>query len=164
MYCPSCGKTIPDESKFCLHCGINIVAPRTSQQVSAVQWEYKELIIPNDKFPEKYVMKAYGYMYEPRALENLWLIYQPQLPTVLREELAQGWELDPAFLIPSCIAYKKRRRTIKDWYWWEKLLWLFLTLVSFGIALLWAIPLAFISGWIMEPTSVKVLLRRSKTV
>jgi zinc-ribbon domain len=21
MYCPSCGKSIPDESKFCLHCG-----------------------------------------------------------------------------------------------------------------------------------------------
>lgn len=34
MFCPSCGKPIPDESKFCLHCGTPIPEKSTSNLIS----------------------------------------------------------------------------------------------------------------------------------
>ena len=43
MYCPSCGKQIPDQSRFCFICGAAVPA-QTSQPVTAPQvteWEYR---------------------------------------------------------------------------------------------------------------------------
>lgn len=34
MHCPSCGKTIPDESKFCNHCGASITAREENTHIS----------------------------------------------------------------------------------------------------------------------------------
>ena len=35
MYCPSCGKKVPDESVFCLHCGARLSNAVLSQMVTA---------------------------------------------------------------------------------------------------------------------------------
>jgi|GEM_PF-6527054 len=41
MYCSSCGKSIPDESKFCLHCGASINADKPTS-----------LVTPSDRPPQ----------------------------------------------------------------------------------------------------------------
>jgi zinc-ribbon domain len=39
MYCPACGKSVPDGSNFCLHCGSSMIAPK-----AAVEWEYRDFV------------------------------------------------------------------------------------------------------------------------
>ena len=39
MYCPSCGKSVPENSKFCLHCGSSINAPTANTNIPE-EWEY----------------------------------------------------------------------------------------------------------------------------
>jgi len=41
MYCSSCGKSIPDESKFCLHCGAPVTADKPTS-----------LVTPSDRPPQ----------------------------------------------------------------------------------------------------------------
>jgi hypothetical protein len=44
MYCPSCGKNVPDNSKFCLHCGFSITAPESPVD-RQVEWEYQDYLL-----------------------------------------------------------------------------------------------------------------------
>ena len=39
MYCPTCGKQVPDDSKFCEGCGANLVAPADTAAPAAPQPE-----------------------------------------------------------------------------------------------------------------------------
>lgn len=41
MYCPSCGKEIPTDSTFCLHCGS---AVSTSVTTQPIEWEYRDFV------------------------------------------------------------------------------------------------------------------------
>ena len=43
MYCPTCGKEIPNHSKFCLHCGASVTNPSSSSN-TPVEWEYKDFV------------------------------------------------------------------------------------------------------------------------
>src|SRR4030066_2429974 len=41
MFCPSCGKNVPDNSKFCLHCGSSLSTPVANINVPT-EWEYHD--------------------------------------------------------------------------------------------------------------------------
>ncbi|SRR5260221_2606210 len=44
MYCPSCGKSVPDESRFCLYCGSSITSPKPTPE-TPIEWEYDDYVV-----------------------------------------------------------------------------------------------------------------------
>ncbi len=48
MYCPSCGKNIPDGSRFCLHCGSAIASSNPASE-TPIEWEYDDYVTTWEK-------------------------------------------------------------------------------------------------------------------
>ena len=44
MYCPNCGKEIPDGSKFCPYCGTKIISSNSSKEIDINEKEQKEKV------------------------------------------------------------------------------------------------------------------------
>ncbi len=44
MFCPSCGKNVPESSSFCLHCGSSITNPKAASD-KQIEWEYCDYIV-----------------------------------------------------------------------------------------------------------------------
>ena len=164
MYCPACGNTIPDQSKFCRYCGtrINAPVPPTVGQAHPGQWEYKEVFIPNGAFSQTFTLKM-QYRNFPLAndLIGLWQSYKPQLPAHIKQELDQGWEPDPNFMGETCLEYNVRRaEVLKDFRIGEWLFYILATIGTFGIALPLVPLLYWASVRVVEPTGVRIRLRR----
>src|SRR5689334_9364112 len=85
MFCPSCGKQIPDGSKFCLHCGKATSGATSSKPV---EWEYKDFLL-------SYAERNGGRFETDNILEakrGLWNINQAKWLPILQKELDSGWE------------------------------------------------------------------------
>ena len=90
MYCPSCGKSIPDGSKFCLHCGSSLSTP-TANTNAPIEWEYHDYVRtwkPGEG--GKYYIVDYGN--ENAIRLNVW----NQLQSVILPDIQQledkGWQ------------------------------------------------------------------------
>ncbi len=85
MYCPSCGKEIPNGSTFCLHCGTKINA---AGKQKAVKWEYRTFEYHYAPGHEPY-RGAASIVY---TRENVWQEEQEFLLPKLQLWLDLGWE------------------------------------------------------------------------
>jgi hypothetical protein len=44
MYCPQCGKEMPDDANFCLNCGRSLKSAMPVPPQAAPRWEYCEIV------------------------------------------------------------------------------------------------------------------------
>ncbi len=110
MYCPNCGKKIPDDSKFCLHCGKPINKPKSTQFV--IDWEYKDFVMT---FPPKKIRSVSASNYtEPAARLTYWQNYQSLIMPELQKWLDDGWQ-PLTEISPSCIQLDTYRLTQSGW-------------------------------------------------
>ena len=94
MICPSCGKQIPDDSAYCLCCGVRVDAP---EQSTRRYWEYKTFIwhfppsinITLDTRHRRF--QQYSARDYVDAREILWTMYSNRILEQLQEWLDQGW-------------------------------------------------------------------------
>jgi hypothetical protein len=84
MYCPSCGKTIPEESKFCLHCG----KPTTSlPQRTQPKIEYDDFVITYD------YKGQWGFAWTKLSIaRDYWQNLQAEILPKIQNWLDEGWE------------------------------------------------------------------------
>jgi len=85
VYCPSCGKQIPDNSTFCLHCGARIDRPGIH---SMTEWEYRDFVytFPERDRPSRYCVSV---VY---TRQDVWNEQQKFILPRLQEWLDEGWE------------------------------------------------------------------------
>lgn len=85
LYCPSCGKRTPENSRFCPHCGTRIDTPGVRP---VTQWEYRDFVYtyPEGKGP----WRACGSRTYRR--QDIWNEQQMFLLPKLQEWLDEGWE------------------------------------------------------------------------
>ena len=116
MYCPSCGRTIPDGSSFCLHCGARIAAASpgaVGRRQALVEWEHKDLVVayPPGRRGQVYV-GAGGYTH-PGARLFFWQSGQADIAQKLQGWLDEGWE--PIGEVgPSCLQLRPYRKWEPD--------------------------------------------------
>lgn len=93
MYCPSCGKQIPDQSRFCFECGA-AVPTQTSQPAAApkvTEWEYCYYV------QWWHLGKGGNYSQDEGKTEMqarlfYWSHHQKKFLPEIQEYLDQGWE------------------------------------------------------------------------
>lgn len=90
MYCPSCGKEIPDKSTFCLHCG-KAITTVTKPTRTANEWEYVYFswdwkVGEGGRYPI-----SGGHSEQAVRLRN-WGEDQSKILPSLQEYLDEGWE------------------------------------------------------------------------
>lgn len=154
MYCPTCGKEIPESSTFCLHCGKPTIAPVSSvavqQQVK--EWEYKDysFAIPEG---EGGWVAAEAYP-EPAARLYYWQNIQHDVMPELQQLFDEGWQ--PTTEVgPVCIQlryYKSLEGVNVVWY----IIGAFFT---WGASLL---GLFFAKTWKFQMIGFRLQLRRPK--
>ncbi len=91
MFCPSCGKEVPDKSAFCLHCGKAIETKTKPRQTAATKWEYAYFtwdwkVNEGGRFP-----LGIGQNEQMIRLNN-WGRHQSNILPALQEWLDNGWE------------------------------------------------------------------------
>ena len=148
MYCPSCGKEIPDQSTFCLHCGRRIVAkavepptqemdmhaPFVSRAVVAApkkptEWEYKDFAIKYSPGERGKVYIGPGGYTIPGGRLFFWQSAQASIMKKLQGWLDEGWQ--PIGEVgPACYQI----RTYKKWQP-DAATWI-LGIMTFGLLLL----------------------------
>lgn len=90
MFCPSCGKAIPENSTFCLHCGTRILAPTGTAPVQVVEWESDEFCYWWDH--KKWYVAVSNSWTEVTARNEIWANYQREITTELQKWLDDGWQ------------------------------------------------------------------------
>ena len=91
MFCSSCGKQIPDESNFCLHCGYSFTTKKKSKKDSETEWEYDDCVIKwdDDDLPQgKFGLALSDY--QIKAM--FWDWYQQDILVLYQKWLDKGWE------------------------------------------------------------------------
>ena len=91
MYCPSCGKEIPDSSAFCLHCGKSINITTAPAQV-ATEWEYKDYVWYADSKMEIGTVRNMGNTGYSDIIQHAWLEVRNHLLEGIQDWLDEGWE------------------------------------------------------------------------
>lgn len=111
MYCPSCGKNVPDNSKFCLYCGKNITIPEPSSD-KQVEWEYQDFLI-------KWGARDGGrYFLKDGENENtirlkVWNNSQSWILPKIQELLDNGWQ--PVTQVgPPAFSFRYREERLHD--------------------------------------------------
>ena len=158
MHCPSCGKEIPDQSTFCLHCGTSIATPEATPISQApIEWEYQEFVY---KFPEGAMWAQLGESAytEAGARLEFWQNYQQEIRLELQKWLDQGWQ--PVGEVgPASIQIRKYRALRYNWFGWLLfIIFTLLTVYTFGIFAYLTRP------WYAEPTEFRLSMRRPKVV
>lgn len=88
MYCPSCGKEIPDKSAFCLHCG----KPTTSSK-EKIEFEYCDYKIDMTKSSKSKEMWVPAETYTTVAARlHFWQAVQEVVMEKLQEYFDNGWQ------------------------------------------------------------------------
>ena len=90
MFCPSCGKAIPENSTFCLHCGARIAAPSTPAVQQVVEWECEDFCYCWEH--KKWFVEASTNWTEVTARNEIWANYQREITTELQKWLDDGWQ------------------------------------------------------------------------
>ena len=115
MHCPSCGKEIPNLSKFCLYCGENISSPGQNQ---SMEWEYKDFTWgwSEGNGPTGTLGDFWG---EVRVKSEFWNRYQRTFFIDFQKWLDGGWqqitEIGPSSLMVKHIP----RGSTKNQNMWE---------------------------------------------
>jgi zinc-ribbon domain len=94
MHCPTCGKQIPENSTFCLHCGARVTAPSgsTRQQVST-EWEHKDFVYVWNENDRPYVnMDRPNSPSVADTRLQFWQGKQAEIRRLLQQWLDEGWE------------------------------------------------------------------------
>lgn len=101
MYCPSCGKNVPDNSKFCLHCGSSIIASSTE---TIVEWDNKDFVLEwKQGTGGKYYVNEQNSHNTNRL--QVWSDTQSWILPKIQEWLDDGWQ--PVTEIgPSAISFR----------------------------------------------------------
>ena len=160
MFCSSCGKQISKQSMFCSHCGAQVgTTPRATHNANP-RWEYKELFIENSRFRNTYNIK-YSHTYQNADQEDLWNKYKQQIPGLLGNEFAQGWEPDPAFWGVANLECEARNFGFNDSTQLGKILIVIFSFLTFGLMyILVMLCLRLMMFKVIEPTGVRIRLRR----
>jgi hypothetical protein len=157
MYCPSCGKQIPDASAFCLHCGKSTNLPAPSSAVSpstVVEWEYRDFTITWRQGESGWVA-ADSYP-EPAARLYYWQNIQSYVMPELQKLLDEGWQ--PVTEIgPACIQLR-HYKSLEGANWIG---------IGIGIIASWGLLLLllpFMGSWKFQMIGFHVQLRRPKVM
>jgi hypothetical protein len=114
MYCPACGKSVPDGSNFCLHCGSSMTAPKATSG-TPVEWEYRDYALvwkPGQGGQFWLALPGFGPTENTIRLEN-WNHHQSRILSEIQELRDHGWE--PITEIgPSAFSYRHHRGGIFD--------------------------------------------------
>ena len=84
MYCPSCGKEIPDKSAFCLHCG----KPTSSTDNSKIKYEYHDVVA---NFLESDMKDKFWVPTETYTAVAARLYFWQALQAVIMEHIQTQW-------------------------------------------------------------------------
>lgn len=92
MYCPNCGKEIPDKSQFCLHCGKSTTMVSGSEKPSVpTEWEYSCFFLEWEKGEGGKYPLGVGRN-EQLAQVFFWNNAQIHILPALQKELDKGWQ------------------------------------------------------------------------
>jgi hypothetical protein len=159
MYCPSCGKETPENSRFCLHCGQSITAPSTAARVPT-EWEYKDFVYEFEP-PGRgmWAKLGSGGYTEAGAKLEFYQNSQYEISAEIQKWLDEGWQ--PVSQIDSsCVelrtGYSHRDKSAGYW-----LMMAFFSIPSFGLVLLFAL---LSRSHIAEPERFVVQMRRPVTL
>lgn len=90
MYCPSCGKEIPDKSQFCSHCGSPIVITPTPSNAH-IEWEHIHFSWTWDRGKGGSYPLSSGRS-EPLGRAQFWGDNQGRILPDLQRYLDKGWQ------------------------------------------------------------------------
>jgi hypothetical protein len=158
MLCPSCGKQIPQDSTFCLHCGFPIpktisISPAPKSEIPS--WEHKDFVYD---FPAgcMWARIGEGGYTEAGARLEFWQNYQKDILRELQKWTDQGWQpIDEVG--PASIQIKTYRALRYDWFGW--ILFVVFTLLTFY---LWGVFAYLTRPSYAEPTEFNISLRRQR--
>lgn len=158
MYCPSCGKQIPDNSMFCLHCGTSIAVPRdvASTVRGPIEWEYKEFVWtpPPDRSDHWYLGKV---SYATVRLES-WSKYRPMILAELQKSLDEGWETVTE-IGPDCWQMREWEEPQSNrWGCGEWMLMILGLVPTMGLILIWL----FQKETLVKAETFHIQMRRQK--
>lgn len=150
MYCPSCGKEIPDSSKFCLHCGSSVPTPAVpiiESQPEQLQWQYKEYVYAWSHDQTWYNSRQYD---DAHVRTDVWLSYQSRIGEELQKWYDEGWE--PIGEVgPSCIRLNYFSK-------WNAAGAIVFTILTAGLGI---ILTPFIRIQVTEPAEFRLRMRRA---
>jgi hypothetical protein len=112
MYCPSCGKQIPDNSRFCNICG----ARTDNISVQAIrEWENHEFVMPwkSDQLCVR-VGGGNPNLSPDQALTAFWNDYQSEVRIELQKWLDQGWQTMTE-VGPASVKIQEYYKDVSDW-------------------------------------------------
>jgi len=118
MFCPSCGKETPENSKFCLHCGAptNSVEKSSIGPSGSIQWEYKDYIM--DPPPDPEAIATPDMLSTARV--QWWSEVRPLVMEQLQKWYEDGWQ--PVSSIgPDCIEIDQI--SVSSCKFWNVLVW-----------------------------------------
>jgi len=163
MQCLSCGKEIPDQSTFCLHCG-TLAAPSiapVSMPVSQapVEWEYQDFvqIWPPGRRGWICISDRSGYTI-PEARIYFWQETQAAITKELQKWLDDGWE--PVGEVgPSAIQLRTYKSATQGTTTMGGIMLALFVIMTFGLGLIFVL---LAQDTFVEPTEFRVTLRRPK--
>jgi hypothetical protein len=151
MYCPSCGKETPENSRFCLHCGKLITAPNKTKLATPVQWEYKDYVYTWKRGATWANIGNKGLTLAGARLE-FWSGSKREIEYDIQKWLDNGWELIGE-VDPSNIETREYS-AIKGTSLIGKIILIVLAWPTLGLVLLAAV------NRFSEPTVLRVQMRR----
>lgn len=160
MHCPSCGKEIPTDSMFCLHCGSAVSASVT---VPSIEWEYWDFIYtwpPDDRPSVELSPSELRPLILSKLPEEFWRERQVVIMTELQKWLDQGWE--------SVTGVGPTTIRLREYHSFEKhfsgcfgtIFLIFMGIISLGIFPL----LVYALQTFVEPTEFRATMRRPKVL
>src|SRR5579885_2175605 len=63
IYCPKCGKELPDDAQFCMKCGKSLQEPPKSTTQPEHQWEYCEIVYDREDWKPHFSFWGGDYLY-----------------------------------------------------------------------------------------------------
>lgn len=149
MYCPTCGKETPENSKFCLHCGSPIFTssiPNVEERVKPTEWEYKEYVY---RWTHEQIYYNSNSYQDAHVRVDVWMNYQSRILEELQKWYDGGWQ--PIGEVgPSSI----QLNYFSKWNWWGAFL---ITIATAGIGIFLA---PFIRTSFAEPAEFRLKMRR----
>jgi len=157
MRCPACGKSTPDHSVHCLHCGAP-VGSRAGGSAGPVDWEYDDFVYALPK--GGWCKLGSGAYSEAGAKLEFWQNCQRDIYAKLQEWQDDGWE--PVGTVDSgCVEIRTAtdHRDKGCGYW---LLIAICSIPTYGILLL--LFLIFGRSTFAEPVRAVVPMRRAQQI
>lgn len=149
MYCPTCGKETPENSKFCLHCGSPIFTsskPILEKRAEPTEWEYKEYV---HRWAHEQIYYNLNSYQDAHVRIDVWMNYQSRILEELQKWYDEGWQ--PIGEVgPSSI----QLNYFSKWNWWGAFL---VTIATAGIGIFLA---PFIRTSLAEPAEFRLKMRR----